>query len=251
MKTTLHQQILVASRILRSRKTQSSTEPRFESIWSLFRCSNDNNSERPLMCNGRKTSGISPVQHRCRSRTTVVSQFESSEPLPSSCSSSFIIAVEQCNQFEKPVVSQPSNVRKRVSSIADLVPERRSVSCQYQARHHLLLARATKASTAHRQFQSLLNDKNASVTQLIDSQLRRTCGEGCRSVCIVLDDNRSAERHRCSFLQSIYSTMSNELARIFVDESIQLTTMNLVFFNNAFYNMVNRQRMRLIDTGRS
>ncbi len=94
-----------------------------------------------------------------------------------------------------------------------------------------------------------MNDNDTVLGELIDSQLILTCNNNCKSVCILIDDHKQSEQYRSSFLHYIYTTLSNTLKKIINKKSIQMTCMNLAFFNNSLCDIINMKRLRLIDTG--
>jgi hypothetical protein len=121
---------------------------------------------------------------------------------------------------------------------------------QYKSCDHTIITRASKHSPVCKQLQTILNNPDADLEQLIDSQLMLTYNNNCKSVCILIDDHKQSKHYRSSFLEYIYTTLSNTLKKIIQDQSVQLTCMNLAFFNNSLCDIINMQRLRLIDTGR-
>jgi hypothetical protein len=180
-------------------------------------------------------------RHRHRSNRDDTSSIEYLTP---SCSSSLILTVHQHNRFDKHRVRSSSSKVDYRSHIYD------TSSYQYYANNHILLANATRSSSAYEHFRTLLTEQTASVKQFIDYQLLLTYEEQYRSVCILIDDYKSSAQYRHSFLRSIYMTLSDSLTTITDDRSRQLTVMHLIFFNNSLYDIVTMQRLRLIDTGK-
>jgi hypothetical protein len=121
---------------------------------------------------------------------------------------------------------------------------------QYKSMDHTIIARASKNSVAGKQLQALINNDDTLLEELIDSQLTLTCDTNCKSICILIDDHKQSEQYRSSFLHYIYTTLSNTLKKIINKSSIQLTCMNLAFFNNSLCDLINMRRLRLIDTGK-
>ncbi|CAF3352403.1 unnamed protein product [Rotaria sp. Silwood1] len=176
---------------------------------------------------------------------------------PSYSTSSFMIATDHCKQFDNCLLTTQTNTNKhhtpyhrRQQSIVNLHLNNSDMNCQYKAYDHIIVARASKNSTACKQLQTLLNNHDTFLEQLIDSQLILTCNDDYRSICILIDDHKQSEQYRSSFLHYIYTTLSKTLKKIFENDSIQLTCMNLAFFNNSLCDIINMQRLRLIDTGR-
>ena len=171
----------------------------------------------------------SAVAHKERSNSSVLLPKElKMDPIESetpSCSSSFIIKIDQHNQLNRCVLSTSSNA-------------------------HLLLATATKMSSAYQHLQTLLMDDKTSVDELIKYQISLAFEKTYRSVSILVDDMKSSEKHRQNFLHSIYKTLFNSLQPLIDDHSIKLTCLNLIYFNNSFYDRLTMQRLRLIDTGK-
>ncbi len=145
--------------------------------------------------------------------------------------------------------AQSNPIKRDNQSVIDLHLNTSDISVQYKSHDHTILARASKNSSAYKQFQTLLNNPDTSIEELIDSQVRLTCNENYRSVCILIDDQKQSEEYRSSFLHYIYKTLSNTLKEISANHSKQLKCMNLVFFQNSLCDIINMQRLRLIDTG--
>lgn len=120
---------------------------------------------------------------------------------------------------------------------------------QYKSVDHTIIVRASKNSPASKQLQTLVNNDDTLLEQLIDSQLTLTCDNNSKSICILIDDHKQIEQYRSSFLHYIYTTLSNTLKKIIDKQSIELTCMNLAFFNNSLCDIINMRRLRLIDTG--
>jgi hypothetical protein len=175
--------------------------------------------------NKQRAYGYIQRLYRQRKRNAV--RLHTSQHPSLSCSSSFIITVDHPDH--------------RLSHLNNS-----NSSCQYQAHNHTIVARASKAN---KQIQTLLSNHNTSLEELIHSQLILTCNDNYRSVCILIDDHKQSEQYRSSFLQYIYTTLSNTLEKCLENESIELTYMNIVFFNNSLCDIINMQRLRLIDTG--
>ncbi|CAF0992937.1 unnamed protein product [Rotaria sordida] len=191
--------------------------------------------------------------HRQKSK---ISQLHLSEHLSSSYSS-LIMPMDHYKQFDNYLLTTQTNTIKHNTSfnrsqqsIINLHLNNSDDICQYKAYDHIIVARASKTSTACKQLQTLLNNHDTFLEQFIDSQLLLTCNNDYRSICILIDDHKQSEQYRSSFLHYIYTTLSNTLKKIFENDSIQLTCMNLAFFNNSLCDIINMQRLRLIDTGR-
>ena len=120
---------------------------------------------------------------------------------------------------------------------------------QFKSIDHTIIARATKNSPVCKQLQTLLNNNDTLLEQLIETQLTFTCHHHCKSVCILLDNHKQSDQHRSSFLHYIYTSLSNTLKNLMRQSSVQITCMNLAFFNNAVCDIINMRRLRLIDTG--
>lgn len=120
---------------------------------------------------------------------------------------------------------------------------------QFKSVDHTIIARATKNSPACQQLQTLLNNNDTLLEQLIDTQLTFTCHHQCKSVCILLDDHKQSNQRRSSYLHYIYTSLSTTLKNLLRQSSVQITCMNLAFFNNAVCDIINMRRLRLIDTG--
>ena len=120
----------------------------------------------------------------------------------------------------------------------------------HSASDHTIVARATRDSEACAELRSLLKHRSTSLEQLLQRQLQLTHHGHYRSVSILIDDDKSLEHVRTSFLHCIHSTILTSLLTIFQNKSVQLTCMNFAFFNNALYDIASQQRLRLIDTGR-
>ncbi len=140
-------------------------------------------------------------------------------------------------------------MNRRQQSVINLHLNNSDIIPQYKAYDHTIIARASKNSTICKQLQTLLNNHDTVLEELIDLQLKLTCNNNCKSVCILIDDHKQSEQYRSSFLHYIYTTLSNTLKQILHNESIQMTCMNLAFFNNSLCDIINMQRLRLIDTG--
>jgi hypothetical protein len=134
-------------------------------------------------------------------------------------------------------------------SIINLHLDTSDVAYQYPLHDYTIVARASKNSSACKQLQTLLNNPDTSIEELIDTQIRLTCNENYRSVCILIDDHKQSEDYRSSFLRYIYKTLSNTLKTISDNNSTELKCMNLVYFQNSFCDIIKMQRLRLIDTG--
>jgi len=116
---------------------------------------------------------------------------------------------------------------------------------QYKLCDHLILIRASK------QFQTILNQTDKHLNDLLDCQLTWTSNENCKSVCILIDDQKQSEQIRSLFLHYIYTSLSDRLKTFLQNQSIQLTCMNLAFFNNSLCDVITMKRIRLIDTGKN
>ncbi|UJR26393.1 hypothetical protein I4U23_007725 [Adineta vaga] len=121
----------------------------------------------------------------------------------------------------------------------------------YKAHEHTTIVRASENSTASTHFQTILNDNDSTIGQLIDLQVMLTSDNNYNSICILLDNDKQFEKDRSLFLRYIYKTLSNTLKTILQNQSIQMTCMNLVFFNNSICDLTKMQRIRLIDTGKN
>ena len=163
--------------------------------------------------------------------------------------------IDHYNQFNNYLCHSQINTTKYNSvyqqqqSIVKLPLNSLNSTYQYNAHDHTIIVRATKNSKACQQLQTLLNNQNTLLDQLIDSQFILTCYKDNRSVCILIDDDKQSEQYRSSFLHYIYRTLSNTLKKTLENDSIQLTCMNLAYFNNSLCDIINMQRLRLIDTG--
>ncbi|CAF4769694.1 unnamed protein product, partial [Rotaria socialis] len=138
---------------------------------------------------------------------------------------------------------------RRQQSIINLNLNDSDIMRQYKAYDHTLVARASEYSVACKKLQNLLKNNDTCLEELLDSQLQLTCNNDYRSICILIDDHKQSEHYRSLFLHYIYTSLSSSLKQISENDSIQLTCMNLAFFNNSLCDIVNMQRLRLIDTG--
>ncbi|CAF1495393.1 unnamed protein product [Adineta steineri] len=170
---------------------------------------------------------------------------------------SYIIQLLSSKQFQYRSSSIPINPLQyntsfitRQPSITKLHLNNSKSIYQYKAQNHTIIARASKNTLACKQLQIILNNSDSSLEQLIDSQLLLTCNDNYRSVCILIDDHKQSEQYRSLFIHYIYKTLSNSLKQILKNNSIHMTCMNLAFFNNSLCDIVNMQRLRLIDTGK-
>lgn len=120
---------------------------------------------------------------------------------------------------------------------------------EYKAYEHIFVARASKNSQACLQLQYLLNNHNTYLKELIDLQIRLTSNDDYRSICILIDDHKQLEEHRSLFLHYVYASLSSSVKKILEEDTIELTSMNLAFFNNFLCDITHMQRLRLIDTG--
>ena len=151
----------------------------------------------------------------------------------------------------KQILTTQSNDTSLSKSIIDLDLNTSEIISQYKLHNYTRVARASKNSSACKELQTLINNPETSLAQLIDSQLRLTSNENYRSVCILIDDQKQSEEYRSSVLHYIYTTLSNTLKNISRDNnSIQIKCMNLVFFQNSLCDIIHMRRLRLIDTGR-
>ncbi|CAF1107973.1 unnamed protein product [Adineta ricciae] len=125
-----------------------------------------------------------------------------------------------------------------------------NITSYYKVHDHVIIVRASQNSAACQHLQIILNQSNSSLNQLIDSQFLLTSQNNYQSVCILFDNHKQSEAHRSSFLRYIYQSLSNILKCTIQNRSIQITCMNLVFFNNSIYDLTRMQRIRLIDTGK-
>jgi hypothetical protein len=146
-------------------------------------------------------------------------------------------------------IKHDTSLNQRQPSVINLHLNNSDINPQYKAYEHTIIARASKNSTNCKQLQTLLNDDDTVLGELIDSQLILTYNNNYKSVCILIDDHKQSEQYRSSFLHYIYTTLSNTLKKIINKESIQMTCMNLAFFNNSICDIINMKRLRLIDTG--
>ncbi|CAM4780595.1 unnamed protein product [Rotaria magnacalcarata] len=194
------------------------------------------------------------LRRLCRRKNpTIISQLYISEPHPSSQ----IMSTDDTNQYENcSLTIQPDTIKARTSSnrrqqsIINLNLNDSDIMRQYKAYDHILVARASEYSVACKKLQNLLKNNDTCLEELLDSQLQLTCNNDYRSICILIDDHKQSERYRSLFLHYIYTSLSSSLKKISENDSIQLTCMNLAFFNNSLCDIVNMQRLRLIDTGR-
>lgn len=125
----------------------------------------------------------------------------------------------------------------------------KSATSHYKTHNHVIIVRASENSTACQHLQIILNQSTSSLDQLIDSQFLLTSQNNYQSVCILFDDHKQSEQHRSSFLQYVYQSLSNTLKSTLQNRCIQITCMNLVFFNNSICDLTRMHRIRLIDTG--
>lgn len=146
-------------------------------------------------------------------------------------------------------VKHKTSFNRRQESVINLNLNNSDTTPQYKACDHTIIVRASKNSTICQQLQILLNNHETVLEQFIDSQLILTCNNNYKSVCILIDDHKQSEQYRSLFLHYIYTTLSNTLKKILHQKSIQITCMNLVFFNNSLCDIIDMQRLRLIDTG--
>ncbi|CAF2978111.1 unnamed protein product [Rotaria socialis] len=194
------------------------------------------------------------LQRLCRRKNpTIISQLYISEPRPSSQ----MMPTDDTNQYENCLLTtQPDTIKSRTSSnrrqqsIINLNLNDSDIMRQYKAYDHTLVARASEYSVACKKLQNLLKNNDTCLEELLDSQLQLTCNNDYRSICILIDDHKQSEHYRSLFLHYIYTSLSSSLKQISENDSIQLTCMNLAFFNNSLCDIVNMQRLRLIDTGR-
>ncbi|CAF3900775.1 unnamed protein product, partial [Adineta steineri] len=170
---------------------------------------------------------------------------------------SYIIQLFSSKQFQYRSSSIPINPLQyntsfitRQPSITNLHLNNSKSTYQYKAQNHIIIARASKNTLACKELQIILTNSDSSLEQLIDSQLLLTCNDSYKSVCILIDDHKQSEQYRSLFIHYIYRTLSNSLKKILKNNSIQMTCMNLAFFNNSLCDIVNMQRLRLIDTGK-
>ena len=189
------------------------------------------------------------LQRLCRRKqSNIIPLFSSKQHSPSR-------GYPDRNEYHFPS-TQSNSIQHKISlnqqqpSVIDLHLNNSEDTPQYRLSDHTVIARASKNSSACKQLQTLLKNSDADLDQLIDSQLMLTCNNNCKSVCILMDDQKQSEHYRSSFLEYIYTTLSNTLKRIIHDQSIQFTCMNLAFFNNSLCDIIHMQRLRLIDTGR-
>lgn len=155
------------------------------------------------------------------------------------------------DRFQMNTVKHITSSTRRQPSIIDLhLITNSDKTPQYKSMDHTIIARASKNSAAGKQLQALINNDDTLLEELIDSQLTLTCDTNCKSICILIDDHKQSEQYRSSFLHYIYTTLSNTLKKIINKSSIQLTCMNLAFFNNSLCDLINMRRLRLIDTGK-
>lgn len=168
-----------------------------------------------------------------------------------------VIALDPSNPHNQLEIHPPSiecktNIssnRKQQSTI-DLHLNISDTISQFKSIDHTIIARATKNSPVCKQLQTLLNNHDTLLEQLIETQLTFTCHHHCKSLCILLDNHKQSDQHRSSFLHYIYTSLSNTLKNLIRQPSVQITCMNLAFFNNAVCDIINMRRLRLIDTGR-
>lgn len=138
---------------------------------------------------------------------------------------------------------------ERQQSIIDLHLNISDTIHQFKSIDHMIIVRATKNSTVGKQLQILLNNHDILLEQVIESQLEFTCHHRSKSVCILLDNHKQSDQYRSSFLHYVYSSLSNTLKMLIRQPSVRVTCMNLAFFNNSVCDIINMQRLRLIDTG--
>lgn len=148
-----------------------------------------------------------------------------------------------------PISKDISPINQRQQSIIQLNLNNINTTPQYKAYNHAIIIRTSKYSTTSKQLQTLINNPNTLLEELIDLQLQLTLNNNSKSVCILIDEHKHSEQYRSSFLHYIYTTLSNTLNKILHQNSIQITCMNLAFFNNSICDLINMQRLRLVDTG--
>lgn len=146
--------------------------------------------------------------------------------------------------------SHLSSTHQRQQSIINLNLNNFDNIPQYNACDHAIIIKTSKQSTTCKQLQTLLNNPDTILEELIDLQLQLTSNNNSKSVCILIDNHKQSEQSRSLFLHYIYTTLSNTLKKIINQDSIQITCMNLAFFNNSICDIINMQRLRLIDTGK-
>ena len=151
--------------------------------------------------------------------------------------------LKRLHRRKKQISVQLSNAQNRQqASIINLQLNNSDMNPQYKSYNHTLITRATK-----KHLKTFKNNSDTNLSELIDSQLTLTSKQNCKSVCILIDDYK---QYRSSFLHYIYTSLSETLKKILEEKSVELTCMNLAFFNNSLCDIVNMQRLRLIDTGR-
>lgn len=142
-----------------------------------------------------------------------------------------------------------SSIQRQQSTI-DLHLNISDTISQFKSIDHMILARATKNSIVCQQLQTLMNNPDTLLEQVIESQLTFTCYHHSKSVCILLDNHKQSNHSRTSFLHYIYTSLSNTLKMFIRQSSVHITCMNLAFFNNSVCDIITMRRLRLIDTGR-
>ena len=182
------------------------------------------------------------LQRLCHRKKSNNSELVSPEPHSPSCVEYHLPAT--------PIKHAPLSNQRQQSIINLHLTDSNSTS-QYKSIDHTIIVRASKNSPANRQLQALVNTDDTLLEQLLDSQLTLTCHNNYKSVCILIDDQKVSEQYRSSFLHYIYTTLSDALKKMIRKEAVQLTCMNLAFFNNSLCDIVDMQRLRLIDTGTS
>ncbi|CAF3823537.1 unnamed protein product, partial [Adineta steineri] len=234
--------------------------------YSHINCSNNNNSEQLVFDQNNNWHSSELFQLKNNFYRSILKKRRQHRNKKRACGflqrlrrrkKSYIIQLLSSKQFQYRSSSIPINPLQyntsfitRQLSITNLHLNNSKSTYQYKAQNHTIIARASKNTLTCKQLQIILNNSDSSLEQLIDSQLLLTCNDSYKSVCILIDDQKQSEQYRSLFIHDIYKTLSNSLKKILKNNSIQMTCMNLAFFNNSLCDIVNMQRLRLIDTGK-